>query len=81
MLKKNRACLWDHEDRNHDATDVLQRLRLCFEESEKKREKLQSELKDALKDVEKKEKAILENYQLPERMEVKNNDLRENLIT
>ena len=81
MLKKNRACLREHEDRNRDTVDVLQRLRLCFEESEKRREELQSKLKDARKDVEKKEKAILENYQLAEKMEVKNNGLRENLIT
>ena len=81
MLKKNHTHLQDHEDRNRDAVDVLRRLRLCFKESQKTGEWLWSELEEARKDVGKKERALLENHQLMERMQARNDGLRENLIT
>ena len=44
-------------------------------------EELQSELEESQKDTEKKQRALLENYGLLEKMELKNKGLREKLIS
>ena len=53
MLKRNHACLRDFEDQACDATEALQKYRLCHEEGQKKEEELWSELEGSRSEVEK----------------------------
>ena len=75
MLKKNHTYLQDYEEQTHDAIEVLRKLRLCHEKSQKREEELRSRLEEARKDAEKKQRALLETLGILERVELKNKGL------
>ena len=81
MLRKDHVRLQDYEDQTRDATETLQKLRLHHEGSQKREEELPSELEEAWKEVEKKQRFMSENHNLLERMELKNKGLQKRIIS
>ena len=80
-LRKDGTRLRDYKNQMHDAVETLQKLRLHHGGSKKREEELQSELEEAQKEVEKKQRFMLENHNLLERMELKNKCLRDSIIS
>ena len=81
ILKKNRAHLRDFEDQACDATEALQKYRLCHEEGQKKEEELWSKLEVAWKEIEKWQRVNVERHNFIKRLDITNRVLRETIAS
>ena len=63
----------------HDMTEALRKMRLGYEDYQKREDKLRSELAQARGAEEKTQKNLLRNHEMLEKFEARNKDLRARL--
>ena len=79
QLKKSHASIRNFDDQVRNVNEALRKMRLRYEDCQKREDELRFDLKRAQEAKEKARGSLLRYHELLERFEIKNKDLRAKL--